>query len=81
MTLLLAAISSELKEDIVTQRLFSTPAIVFRILTRYQPGGGGEKQQLLSYLVGPEGVATFAEASKALRKWRRWLQRASESDA
>ena len=41
-TLLLAAISSELKEDIVTQRLFSTPAIVFRILTRYQPGGGGE---------------------------------------
>ena len=77
-TLLLAAISSELKEDIVTQRLFSTPAIVFRILTRYQPGGGGEKQQLLSYLVGPEGVTTFAEASKALRKWRRWLQRASE---
>ena len=32
-TLLLAAISSELKEDIVTQRLFSTPAIIFRVLT------------------------------------------------
>ena len=77
-TLLLAAVSSELKEDIVTQRLFSTPAIVFRVLTRYQPGGGGEKQQLLSYLVNPEGASTFAEASKALRKWRRWLQRASE---
>ena len=77
-TLLLASISSELKEDIVTQRLFSTPAIVFRVLTTYQPGGGGEKQQLLSYLVSPEGVTTFAEASKALRKWRRWLQRASE---
>ena len=77
-TLLLAAISPELKEDIVTQRLFSTPAIVFRVLTRYQPGGGGEKQQLLSYLVGPESVTTFAEAAKSLRKWRRWLQRASE---
>ena len=77
-TLLLASISSELKEDIVTQRLFSAPAIVFRVLTRYQPGGGGEKQQLLSYLVSPEAAATFTEASKALRKWRRWLEQASE---
>ena len=78
MSLLLAAVGSELKEDLISLRLLGTSAIVFRVITKYQPGGSSEKQQLLSFLVSPDAVTTASGAVKGLRKWRRWIARALE---
>ncbi|CAE7350686.1 GIP [Symbiodinium sp. CCMP2592] len=77
-SLLLAAVGNELKDDLISLRLLGTCAIVFKVMAKYQPGGAAEKQQLLSFLVTPENVTTSAASVKALRKWRRWLARARE---
>ena len=63
-SLLLAAVGSELKEDLISLRLLGTSAIVFRVITKYQPGGSSEKQQLLSFLVSPDAVTTASGAVK-----------------
>ena len=77
-SLLLAAVGNELKDDLISLRLLGTRAIVFKVMAKYQPGGAAEKQQLLSFLVSPDNVTTSAASVKALRKWRRWLARARE---
>ena len=77
-TMLMSAVGSELKDDIISLRLMGSCAIIFKVMCKFQPGGTSEKQQLLSYLVGPDQVTTSAGAVKALRKWRRWLARALE---
>ncbi|CAE7241442.1 RE1 [Symbiodinium sp. CCMP2592] len=77
-SLLLAAVGNELKDDLISLCLLGTCAIVFKVMAKYQPGGAAEKQQLLSFLVTPENVTTSAASVKALRKWRRWLARARE---
>ena len=77
-SLLLAAVGSELKDDLISLRLLGTCAIVFKVMAKYQPGGAAEKQQLLSFLVSPDTVTTSSASVKALRKWRRWLARARE---
>ena len=74
----LAAVGSELKEDLISLRPLGTSAIVFRVITKYQPGGSSEKQQLLSFLVSPDAVTTASGAVKGLRKWRQWIARALE---
>ncbi|CAE7222517.1 TY1B-PL [Symbiodinium sp. KB8] len=80
-SLLLAAVGSELKDDLISLRLLGTCAIVFKVMAKYQPGGAAEKQQLLSFLVSPDTVTTSSASVKALRKWRRWLARARELQA
>ena len=77
-SLLLAAVGSELKDDLISLRLLGTCAIVFKVMAKYQPGGAAEKQQLLSFLVSPDNVNTSAASVNALRKWRRCLARAHE---
>ena len=77
-SLLLAAVGSEIKEDIISLRLLGSSSIVFKVMTKYQPGGAAEKQQLLSFLTHPDAITSNQGAVKALRKWRRWFARASE---
>ena len=76
--LLLDAIGTELREDIIANRSLSSVIIIFKTVAKYQPGGMAERQQLLDYIVTPEKVTSAASAVKQLRKWRRWLIRASE---
>ena len=40
--MLLKSIGAELREDVVTSRLFSAAAIVYKTMCRYQPGGRGK---------------------------------------
>ena len=37
--MLLKCVGADLREDIVTSRLFSTAAIVYKTMCKYQPGG------------------------------------------
>ena len=77
-SMLLSSIGSELKKDVISLKLMGTASILVRVLTRYQPGGATEKQQLLTFLVNPEPGQSNASIVKALRKWRRWLTRVLE---
>ena len=52
--LLLRALPQSLRQEVVSRRTMSAAAMVFKVLTMYQPGGPAERQSLLNYLVEPK---------------------------
>ena len=48
--MLLKAIPEAGQQALVTDRVLSSMAIIYRLLVRFHPGGAGEKQLLLSQL-------------------------------
>ena len=78
MTLLLGAMTKVAKDDVITHRVKTVPGVLYRMHVLYQPGGASERAAILRQL---EGVAVgdgVHECIGALRKWRRYLQRAEE---
>ena len=56
-SLLLAAMGSELKSDMISQRITqNTPKMMFRLFTWYQPGGSAEREEVLRATTGSPGV-------------------------
>eukprot|EP00438_Fugacium_kawagutii_P034164 Skav226372 [mRNA] locus=scaffold290:201957:203150:+ [translate_table: standard] len=55
--------------------------ILYRLLVKYQPGGAGEKSQLLSHLTTMEEAKDMGELAASLRTWRRHFKRALEIGA
>ena len=80
-SLLLAAIPQNIKEDLITNRWLTSAAVLFRILCLYQPGGSSERAHLLSQLVFPDVSKTYKDAIVSLRRWTQNLQRAREIHA
>ena len=80
-SLLLAAIPQNIKEDLITNRWLTSAAVLFRILCLYQPGGSSERAHLLSQLVSPDVSKTYKDAIVSLRRWTQNLQRAREIHA
>ena len=78
LTLLLKALPQDLRAEIVSSRQISSVQVVFKILTRYQPGGLGERQQLLRQLVDVKVPSSIGEIVTSLRSWKRWLVRCGE---
>ena len=76
--LMLAALPADVKEEMVTIRAVQTIPMLFRLLTKYQPGGAGEKQALLRTLTTPAAVNTATDGIAGIRKWSRALTRAQE---
>ena len=78
-SMMLAALPEMLKAEMLANRATSTVEVLFRIFTRYQPGGLGERALLLRQLVeGKQLFATVGEMMEHLRGWKRWLRRAVE---
>ena len=77
-TLLLEAIPTSVKTEVVTVRALTTVGILFLLHTRYQPAGQAEKAAILQYLVNPESPKDLSSAVKNLRRWIRLLARSSE---
>ena len=77
-TLLLRAIPDSQKEDLVAAKDLSVLGIICRLMLNYQPGGGQEKQAVLSAIESPSEASTIAEGITGLRKWLRWKRRAEE---
>ena len=61
-SLILAAIPQNLRDEAVSNRWLSTAALLFRIQCVYQPGGSSERSMLLSQLTVPESVTTTKSA-------------------
>ena len=79
--LLLRAVPEELKKVLISNRDVSSTAILWRLLTTFQPGGAGEKAHLLKSLTMLSPGTTSMDIAMALRQWRRCFQRAREIGA
>ena len=71
LTLLLKALPQDLRSEIVSSRQISSMQVVFKILTRYQPGGLGECQQLLRQFMDVKVPGSISEIVSSLRSWKR----------
>ena len=77
-SLLLSAIPSQLREEVVASKMMSALGILAKGMTTYQPGGLSERAAILNSLESPTESSTTAGAIQTLRKWIRWLHRAEE---
>ena len=80
-TLLLAALPSTLKSELVSARQMATGEILYRIMRNYQPGGLAEKSETLQALSVTQAAKSPKEATEKLQRWRRHQLRAQELGA
>ena len=76
--LLVRALPSEMRNVIISNRDMASTAILWRLLITFQPGGNGEKGQLLKVLTTSSMVSTASQLASHLRQWRRCFTRARE---
>ncbi|OLP81592.1 hypothetical protein AK812_SmicGene37856 [Symbiodinium microadriaticum] len=78
-SMLLAAMPSDLKGDMVSRRCTQDCVrMLYRLYTHYQPGGSAERSEVLSRLQSPvdtTGSDNLEGVVKILRAWPRWLER------
>ena len=79
--LLMKAVLDSIRSIIVTSRTMQSTAILYNLLKTFQPGGAGEKQQLLQGLTSMSSAANTKEFLEGVRLWRRKFQRADEIGA
>ncbi|CAE7212420.1 TY2B-DR3 [Symbiodinium microadriaticum] len=77
-SMVLASIPEAIKGEILATRLVGTLPILARIVVLYRPGSVVEKQQILKALESPGSATTAGDAVAGLRKWGRWMSRASD---
>ena len=63
---------------LLASRLNGTLAILARVVVLYRPGSVVERQQVLASLESPPPAANANEAVASLRKWGRWMSRATD---
>ena len=76
MTLLLGSMKKPAKDDAVTHRILDVPSLLYRLRVLYQPGGISERAAILKHLEGKSISDNVHECIAALRKWRRYIERA-----
>ena len=76
--MLLEGVPERIKDELVATKGMTCGNAVFRILLAYQPGGLGERQELIQNLTDPGSANTAQDCSDKLRRWHRWLTRASD---
>ena len=79
--LLLRAMSEDIRKILISNRDMNSTSLVWRLLITFQPGGPGEKGQLLEDLTVVKPSSTASEVAISLRHWRRCFQRAQEIGA
>ncbi|CAE7296741.1 unnamed protein product [Symbiodinium microadriaticum] len=77
-SMILACVSDSVKSELLSTRLVGTLAMLSRIVVLYRPGSIAERQQVLRALENPHQAANAADAVVELRKWARWMARATD---
>ena len=78
MGLLLRSLTEDIRKVVLANRDLTSTHIIWRLLITYQPGGSGEKGQLLSTLTSMPQVTSAGDLATLIRHWRRSFQRAQE---
>ena len=76
--LILASLPKGVRDDLVAYRVQGVHQILYRLMVIFQPGGAQDRAQLLKQLDVTESAAGPVEATAALRRWYRLLQRAAD---
>ena len=76
--LLMRAVPSEIRAELVAVRAMTSMAVIVAVLTRYRPGGPSERANVLAFLVSPERPTSIENGLTTCRRWLRQLQRAKE---
>ena len=78
--LLLQSLPADLQAEAVSVRGLASSALIFLVMSRYQPGGSSEKSMILSFLTQPhvDGQSNVLSHHAALRKWDRLYRRGKE---
>ena len=76
--MLLAAMCKPAKDEVITHRISTVPSLLYRLFVLYQPGGSAERGTILRHLEGHSAGNDVYQCITALRKWRRYLQRAED---
>ena len=80
-SMMLQAIPTAIKDEVISTRQLSPQGILFRILRVYQPGGLNERSETLKSLTATTSATTAKDAVESLRLWKRHHNRASELGA
>ena len=76
MALLLSSMKKTAKDDAVTHRVEDVTSLLYRLHVLYQPGGASERAAILKQLEGRALGENVYDCVMALRKWRRYIERA-----
>ena len=77
-SMLLSSIPDGVQEEILASRLTGTLSILARVVVLCRPGSVVERQQVLASLESPPQATTAADAVASLRRWSRWMSRATD---
>ena len=76
--MLLQALPEGLRSEMLAHRVTDTVEIIYCVLTRYQPGGLGEKAWLLRQLVEGRSPTNLVDFLDQIKSWKRSLRRSQE---
>ena len=76
MALLLGSMKKTAKDDAITHRVEDVTSLLYRLHVLYQPGGASERAAILKQLEGRALGENVYDCVMALRKWRRYIERA-----
>ena len=79
--MLLKAVPESQKADLIAAKRLGVFSILTALQVAYQPGGQGERRNLLKCLEEPPEAGSAQEAVGTLRRWLRWRQRALDIHA
>ena len=71
--MLLASMRKPAKDEVITHRISTVPALLYRMFILYQPGGSAERGTILRHLEG-QGRATDGSAGTSSSKYLRASQ-------
>ena len=80
-SLLLASLPQNIRDESVSNRWLTSASILFRVQCIYQPGGSRERSMFLTNLVNPEASKTLSGAVSMLRRWQQHFYRVRELHA
>ena len=76
--MILASVPEAVKSELLSTRLVGSLAMLSRVVVLYRPGSIAERQQILRALESPSPAGNAADAVVELRKWARWMARATD---
>ena len=77
-SMILASVPEAVKSELLSTRLVGSLAMLSRVVVLYRPGSTAERQQVVRALESPSQAASAADAVTELRKWARWMARATD---
>ena len=77
-SMILASVPEAVKSELLSTRLVGSLSMLCRVVVLYRPGSIAERQQVLRALETPVKATSAADAVTELRKWARWMARATD---